>query len=69
MTITPEALLGPLLLAVTVKVIFCPTLGVGLLTVFDTDKSATGTGTVVTLEVLLELIGSVYVPEMVAVFV
>ena len=34
-TCTPVAASGPLLVSVTVKVIWSPTLGVGLLTVFD----------------------------------
>src|SRR5664279_2131941 len=57
-TLTPVAALGPLLVAVIVKVTLLPTLGVRLSTVLTTLKSVIGTGVGVTVEVLLAKIGS-----------
>ena len=56
-TCTPVAGSGPALVTVTVKVIWSPTLGVALLTVFDTARSAC-CGVSVALAVLLAVFGS-----------
>ena len=56
-TDTPVALLGPLLVAVKVKVTLLPTFGVELFTVLTIAKSACGTGAGVTvLELLAEAV-------------
>ena len=57
MTRTPVASSGPLLVSVTVKVIWSPTLGVASLTVFVTARSAC-CGVSVALAVLLAVFGS-----------
>ena len=57
MTCTPVAASGPVLVSVTVKVIVSPTLGVGLLTVLVTARSAC-CGVSVALAVLLAVFGS-----------
>ena len=57
MTVTLVAVLGPLLLSVTVKVIVSPTLGVALLTVLVTARSAC-CGVSVALALLLAVSGS-----------
>ena len=68
LTDTPVAALGPLLVAVMVKVTLLPTLGVALLTVFVTARSAAAVGTGVDVLLLLPGLGSVWFPLMVAVF-
>ena len=57
MTRTLVAVLGPALLRVMVKVIVSPTLGVGSLTVFVSDRSAS-CGVSVALALLLPVLGS-----------
>ena len=68
-TTTPVALLGPALLAVKVKVTLLPTFGVALLDVFTIPTFDCGNGTVVTFAELLALLGSLFVPEIVATLV
>ncbi len=67
-TVTPVAALGPRLVAVMRKVMALPTGGFGLLTVFTTPRSASGTGMVVSVSVLLTGSGSFCAPEATAVF-
>ena len=66
-TLTPVAMLGPLLVAVIVKVMLLPTKGVPLFTVFMMDRSVTGTGVGMLVEVLFPGSGSCSLPVMVAV--
>ena len=67
-TLTPVAGLGPPLVAVIVKVILLPIIGVLLLAIFVTPKSACGTGTGVTVDVLFVGTVSVSLTVIVAVF-
>ena len=57
-TMTPVAGLGPLLVAVMVKVTLLPTFGVKLSTVLTILRSVIGTGVGVTVEVLFAKEGS-----------
>ena len=66
-TLTPVAKLGPLFVAVIVKVMLLPIKGVALFTVFMIDRSVTGTGIVILVEVLFPGSGSCSLPVMVAV--
>ncbi len=61
------AALGPLLVAVRVKTMVLPTLGVALFTVLTTARSVWGTNPGVTVEVLLPGAGSDSLPVTVAV--
>ena len=68
-TFTLVAALGPLLVAVIVKVTLVPSVGVSLLTVLVTLRSAAADGPGVTLLVLFPVLGSLVVVVMVAVLV
>ncbi len=68
-TTTPVALLGPLLVAVTVKVTVLPTSGVAMSTTFSTFRSAISPTSGETVEILSDKTRSSSVPVMVAVLV